>query len=63
MTPLLLAASTGQTDLVKCLCRARADPSILNSDGKSILQLASDANHIDMLNWLEKSEGENMGSL
>ena len=50
MTPLLLAASTGQGDLVQFLVEARADASIKNNDGKHILQLAKLTTR-KMLKW------------
>ena len=51
MTPLLLAASTGQSDLVEFLVSAGADASIKNSAGKNILELAKYTTR-KMLEWL-----------
>ena len=41
-TPLLLAASSGLTDICHLLLDSRANPSAKNKDGKGALQLAGD---------------------
>lgn len=40
MTPLLKAASTGLTDVVKVLCAAGADITVVNNRGCNLLWLA-----------------------
>ena len=53
MTPLLLAASTGQSNLVKALVLIRADAGAKTFDGKTILDLTS-KNNMGLCKWLEE---------
>jgi ankyrin repeat protein len=47
ITPLMIAAETGMTDLVSELLRANADPHLRNSNGETALLAAARTNNHD----------------
>ena len=53
MTPLLMAAATGPSDVVQELISARADAGAKTFDGKTILDLTS-KNSMGLCKWLEE---------
>ena len=53
MTPLLLTASTAQSNLIKALVPIRADAGAKTFDGKTILDLTS-KNSMGLCKWLEE---------
>ena len=48
LTPLIIAASAGKTQVVRILLAKGADINAVNSDGHSALQYAASKNHTEV---------------
>lgn len=57
LTPLLLAASRGQTAFVKLLVDNGAKPAYKDSKGMTALHHAAVGGHVDVLNYLARLSG------
>jgi uncharacterized protein len=55
-TPLALASAAGHADLVKLFLSKGADPSLKDSEGKTALDVASAANHQQVVDLLKSHE-------
>ncbi len=55
-TPLTLASAKGRSDVVRLLLAAKADPSVVDGDGKSALMLAVENDHAQVADLLRTAK-------
>ncbi|CAJ1405193.1 unnamed protein product [Effrenium voratum] len=55
LTPVLVAASFGQTKALELLASLGADLNLARADGATALDLAADKDHAETVSWLEQN--------